>query len=208
METSGVEVGSSLPRERTPVQIDAVDLELFVDQVAKAAASGAEEIAALVDRVRPTWESVQDWVRPRPGRYMRSLAYRDENVEVLVLTWTRGAVAPVHDHGGQRCWMVGVRGALETTDYRIVSGGTAPGPALIEPFGPPRLLRAGETDRRTEEIDVHRVRTADGVDLAVSVHVYAAPIQRCLTYDVERRRCEERRLRYDFIGPRRPPSLH
>jgi len=200
MEPLIAQMGHPLPTGRKPA---ALDLELFVAQVATAAARGTSRLEGVLELARPSWESVRDWVRARPGRYTRSLAYRDEKVEVLVLTWTRGSAAPVHDHAAQRCWMVGVHGALEVTSYQRLSGGLKAGRAELEPLPGRRLLSAGEVDTPGPAADIHRVSPAPGVALAVTVHVYARPIDRCLVFDLPRQRCEERRLRYDFVGPLR-----
>lgn len=199
MHLSTAKIGSSLP-------IQGIPLDLFVDQVAEAAYLGPARLADTVGRYRPDWGSVRPWVRPRRGGYTRTLAYRDPRVEVLVLTWARGAEAPIHDHASQHCWMIAVRGTLEVIDYRRLGGTTGPGAARLEQLRPPRLLTAGEAESGTGQAEIHRVRLAPGVPLAVSVHVYARPIDRCLVFDLGRDRCSTKALSYDFLGPR-PLSL-
>lgn len=205
--------GTSFPQtgvRDAPEQDARVDLERFIERVRDAAAhDDPQAIGQAIAGFRPSWRSVGDWVRVRSGRYTRTLAYRDENVEVLVLTWARGAKTPVHDHAGQRCWMLVVHGALEVCDFRAVVGGRRPGPAYLEPLGDKRILRTGEVDARPGLSEIHAVGTAPEQELAVSVHVYAKPVDRCLVFDRRRGRCEERRLRYDFIGPRtrKEPTL-
>ena len=58
----------------------------------------------------------------KPDRYTRSLIYRNEVFEVIVLCWNVGQGSPVHDHAGQRCWMTLPQGRLEITNYSYKDG--------------------------------------------------------------------------------------
>ncbi len=54
-----------------------------------------------------------------PGDYARTLVHRDDAFELLVLTWSPGSAAPIHDHAGQDCWFVPLAGAFDLEDYAI-----------------------------------------------------------------------------------------
>src|SRR5690242_6837134 len=101
---------------------------------------------------------VEPYALLRPGRYTRTLVYRDEDMEVLVLGWGRGSRAPVHGHDGQDCCLMTVAGELEVEDYRLVAGGKAPGYALVERVGSRRTLLPGALDSRDALQDLHAVR--------------------------------------------------
>src|SRR5512146_314435 len=81
-----VRAGPAIPRS----------LESFVATVRDAA---AEQDAAALHRAvassSPLWTSVADWVRTRPARVTRTLVYRDEHVEILVLAWGEDARTPI-----------------------------------------------------------------------------------------------------------------
>jgi NitT/TauT family transport system ATP-binding protein len=179
-----------------------VEIERFVADV-RAAGDDRLKLDAVIGSAWPTWSSVAEFVRLAPGRVTRTLVYRDEAVEILVLAWARGARSPIHDHGGQASWMLMSRGELDLTDYRLMAGGTRPGVALIEPAGPTRRLTEGEWESRLSGAEVHAVRTCDDAPFAVTIQLYSRPIDRYLVYDPRRVRCEERRLTYDYVGPRR-----
>jgi NitT/TauT family transport system ATP-binding protein len=189
---------------------------LSVDEPHNSLASGPSSLAHYIHRLREAharggMHAIEQVMRESrlppavvapyalmyPGRYTRTLVYRDEDMEVLVLGWSRGSRAPVHGHDGQDCCLVTVAGELEIDDYRLVAGGEEPGYALVERVGPRRTLLPGALDSRGTAQDLHSVRPgAHGGD-AISLHVYCRPIDACLVYDPLHSRCELRQLRYD-----------
>ncbi len=136
--------------------------------------------------VRPSARSLAPHLRRARAGYRRNRVFRDDRFELLVLLWERGARTPIHGHDGQRCWLLPLAGALAATNYAVVDGGRRPGHAEVAPRERVRLL-PGAIDHRDDEDDVHEV-AVDG-DFAVSLHVYARPIDRCLVYDPAARRC-------------------
>ncbi|WNG43332.1 ATP-binding cassette domain-containing protein [Archangium minus] len=143
--------------------------------------------------------AVEPYALLQEGRYTRTLVYRDEDLEVLVLGWGRNARAPVHGHDGQECFLMTVAGELEVADYRLVAGGQEPGYALVERMGPRRTLLPGAMDHRNPDAELHSVRTGARSGFAISLHIYSRPIDSCLVYDLRRSSCELRQLRYDRV---------
>ncbi len=147
--------------------------------------------------VRLDVASLRPYLHFRRRRYTRNLVYRDARMEVMLLCWDTGTASPIHDHGGQRCWLSVQSGVLLTEDFPLLSGGREPGPARL---GPPRTLGPvgpGHVDFRDPVDSIHRVRVLQGP--AVTLHVYAGPVEECLIYDTRRHRCVSRRLSYDSI---------
>ncbi|PTL84554.1 ATP-binding cassette domain-containing protein [Vitiosangium sp. GDMCC 1.1324] len=143
--------------------------------------------------------AVEPYALLQEGRYTRTLVYRDEDLEVLVLGWGRHARAPIHGHDGQECFLMTVAGELEVADYRLVAGGQEPGYALVERMGPRRTLLPGAMDHRSPEAELHSVRTGARSGFAISLHVYSRPIDACLIFDSRRSSCELRQLHYDRV---------
>jgi len=151
--------------------------------------------ALLAEGVDPATLATPSWFRT--GGYTRNLIHRDARLAIVCLCWDAGASSPVHGHDGQRCWMAVAEGTLAVQSFAIVSGGRAPGPAVVRPRGRRERLRAGAIDARDPENDLHRVSSPFG--RAISLHVYAAPIERCLVFDLARGVCRETRLVYDTV---------
>lgn len=156
------------------------------------------EMADLLTGSDAAWPFVPGLLK-RPGSYTRTCAYREGRFEILLLNWTPGAVSPIHDHGGQHCWMYVLDGRLEVEDFVRVDAGDVPGYAHVEQSGA-RVLEAGETDLRSGRFDLHRVAIV-GNGPAVSLHVYAAPLGQYLIYHEAARRCETAFGTYDDVLP-------
>ena len=175
-------------------------LRQFILRLREAATHGGPQaIEQLLREGSLHRRSVEPYALLREGRYTRTLVYRDEDLEVLVLGWGRDARAPVHGHDGQECWLTTIAGELEVADYRLVAGGTEPGYALVERMGPRRTLLPGALDHRNPEAELHSVRTGARNGFAISLHIYSRPIDSCLVYDPRRSSCELRQLRYDRV---------
>lgn len=128
-------------------------------------------------------------------RYARTLVHRCAEFELLLLSWSPGSASPIHDHDGQDCWFVPLAGAFDLDDYAI----------LDEHDASARLTRlrarrvgAGELDRRDQYEAVHSVTPA--TPLAVSLHLYARPVDRCRVFDRKRGRWSWRLLGYDSLA--------
>lgn len=132
-----------------------------------------------------------------PGGYTRSCAYADERFEVLLLNWAAGAVSPLHDHGGQHCWMQVIEGQLIVDDYLRVDAGERPGFARLEAQGS-RHMAVGDLDLRSGRFDLHRVSAPPGVP-ALSLHIYAAPLSEFSVYDEVTQTCQTVQSTYDDV---------
>ncbi|MBV8356192.1 MAG: cysteine dioxygenase family protein [Candidatus Eremiobacteraeota bacterium] len=134
----------------------------------------------------------------RPGAYTRTCAYQDDRFEVLLLDWSPGAASPIHDHGGQHCWFVVLRGRLWIDDYVRTDRADVPGRATLEPRGA-RMLDRGDLDLRSGRFDIHRLAATDAP--ALSLHVYSRPLESFSTYDPKAQRCTVARSTYDLVLP-------
>jgi cysteine dioxygenase len=155
------------------------------------------DMAALLAATRGSWWLPGRPLLARPGGYTRTCAYADERFEVLLLNWAAGAVSPLHDHGGQHCWMEVLQGQLLVDDYLRIDAGERPGFARVEAQGS-RLMKAGDLDVRSGRFDLHRVSAPSEVP-ALSLHIYAAPLKEFLVYDETMERCHPVRGTYDQV---------
>ena len=126
------------------------------------------ELRDLVTRIAADPATWRPHVRHgTPERHFEQL-WRDDHVDVWVITWTNGNDTGFHDHDVSRGAVAVVEG--EITEERLVLG------------GPPRLLPHAAGD--TFDFDashVHRMHQ-DSDAPAVSIHAYSPPLWRMGTY--------------------------
>lgn len=121
----------------------------------------------------------------RADSYARTCVYRDDRFEVLLLDWAAGSVSSIHDHGGRHCWLTVLGGRLRVDDYERLDTGSRPGRAWLA-ARESRALETGGLDLRSGPFDLHRVTA---LEHAVSLHVYARPLDAFLIYDERAHRC-------------------
>lgn len=146
-------------------------------------------------RIRP--EELARSVVWNEERYTRHLVYNDDRFQVILLGWGIGQVSPIHDHAGQRCWMIVEQGRLQITDFQWKEG-----------EGPPLLLHNEIVGGKGDDLYldrcacVHRIANlADWQEPAMSLHVYSRPFDSCGVYCLDTGRREACDLRFDSAGP-------
>ncbi len=132
------------------------------------------DLAELRDLVSGIAADPEQW-RPlvqsdAPERHFEQL-WRDDHVDVWVISWASGNDTGFHDHDISRGAVAVVEG--EVVEERLVVGGA------------PRVLRhrAGDTFD-FDASHVHRMHQ-DAATPAVSIHAYSPPLWRMGTYVVE-----------------------
>jgi Cysteine dioxygenase type I len=132
---------------------------------------GLAELRDLVDRIAADPEQWRPLVRSDTADRHFEQLWRDDHVDVWVISWASGNDTGFHDHDVSRGAVAVVEGEL--VEERLVLGGA------------PRVLRhrAGDTFD-FDASHVHRMRQ-DAATPAVSVHAYSPPLWRMGTYAVE-----------------------
>jgi cysteine dioxygenase len=175
---------------RAPVAQLVHDLRALGDLRRRAATvdERLEGFRAPVDRL------VRHLALPRRG-YARTLVFRDDAFELLLLSWAPGSRAPIHDHASQDCWFVPLAGAFDVDEYALTA--VEQRRAWLVPLRS-RRVGEGELDHRDVHEPVHAVTPA--TPLALSLHLYARPIDRCRVFHLQRGRWSWRRLAYDRVA--------
>jgi hypothetical protein len=157
-----------------------------------------EPMTRLLSEARLDDDEILRHLRFDAERYTRHLIHRTDTVEILALAWPKHSATPIHDHAGQRCWMVAHSGVFVVDDYRQVAGSRQPGYAVVEPVRTVDNVTIGMPDfRGPGERDIHRVRLASDCDRAISIHIYARPYASCLIFDETAREAREIPMNYD-----------
>ena len=152
--------------------------------------------------------SLDRYVHFRPDAYTRNLIYTDDLIEVMALCWSPGQRTPIHTHNGQLGWMSVEEGALAVINYKWLACNAADNQNVA---GMDCLAGATELDLERREVQecfpggavntvdkaqtIHQV-VLQGKEPAISLHIYSRPIDSCVAFDLERRRCYRRQLTF------------
>lgn len=132
-------------------------------------------LAELVERVETVAVDVRAGlhdVRADPDERWHVRLYRDDAMDLWLISWTPDQGTQLHDHGGSGGAFTVVSGSLRETIW-------APGAAALRDAD----RRSGDTVVFGQRY-VHDVRNVE-TETAVSVHAYSPPLSRMGFYDVE-----------------------
>src|SRR5579872_347334 len=128
--------------------------------------------------------------------YTRTLLFKNDLFEILALHWRPNSVSAIHDHGGALCWLSVAHGTIGVENYLRTDQRNVTGFASIALEGREELP-PGAVDYRQDDVHLHRCIARDGD--AVTLHVYAHPIERFNTFDERANVCTEVTSSYDAV---------
>ena len=181
----------------------------FISAIDDAVGSGDEHAVTAALRntlcrlIRDPGVHLPDAVyAPIEDHYARREIYRSptRGYSIVAMTWGPGQGTPVHDHCGLWCVEGVWAGELEITQYELLesdgdrcrfrsAGGMQAGPGSAGSLIPPH--------------EYHTIENASTDRIAVSVHIYQAPIDHCCKFvpdTGEWYRREEATLPVDGVG--------
>lgn len=190
-----------------------VPLDEFVAGL-EAISAGVITKAALCDylkRCEPARADLERYVNWNPDRHTRNLIFRNHFIELMLICWNVGNVTPLHTHNGQLGWMVMVDGRLEVENYRVVQCSRPEGREVVgidciagatdiemKLLGTEMCEPGGALNTVDKHQTIHRIiNRAEWATPAMSLHIYSLPIESCVVFDMENKRCFRRDLEYD-----------
>lgn len=154
--------------------------------------------------------TLRPFIGTRNDHYARRHVHRGRWFDVMVLTWAPGQYTPVHNHAGNLGWVRLVRGQIREETFRLVPGASLPNAAVaadpadkggcvgLEATGDAVITSLGAVATADQKRAIHRLGNPAGEkDFTVTLHVYSLPHDCCLSFDLERRTCTRRDLKFD-----------
>ena len=122
-------------------------------------------------------------------KYTRNCLYRDDKFELILLCWRKGQGTSIHGHDGEDCWVYLLEGEMEEVLFSLDDNNH------LSQVDTQKVLPCQLTFMN-DKIGFHTLKNSfDG--LSISLHLYAKPIEHCVSYDETSERFIERQLRYD-----------
>jgi cysteine dioxygenase len=154
--------------------------------------STTAEYVVNMRKVKLTDQELEEFATFSKEGYTRHCFVNNERYEVLLLCWEKDQQTPIHSHGGQECWVKVLRGQIEEVHYKKVKEGLCKETK--------RSIREPEDiSYMNDKIGLHTLGSV-GHQRAISLHLYAAPIESCDIYDDQGRLLEEKEMAYDSVG--------
>lgn len=106
--------------------------------------------------------------------YTRNLVATDhQTYTLLLLCWNAGEESPIHDHPCDGCWLQVLEGHIQECRY------SADDLTCIADV----QVQKGDIAHMTDNLGYHKIGNP-GTLPAVSLHIYAPPIQECRTWNL------------------------
>jgi cysteine dioxygenase len=152
--------------------------------------------------------SLQPFVHFRDDSYTRNLIHRDEQIEVMAVCWQPGQRTVIHTHNGQLGWMAVCEGAVAVVNYTWLGCNAADNQNVagldclagateleLERRAVQECFPGGPVNTVDKVQTIHQV-LVQGREPALSLHIYSRPIDSCVAFDLQGRRCYRRQLSF------------
>lgn len=120
--------------------------------------------------------------------YTRNCIARTQAFEFILICWDENASTPIHGHDNKDCWMYQIEGALNEKIYKETDSG-------FETISEETLTK-NNVGFMHDNLGFHRLEN-DLPQRAMSLHIYATPIDKCLVYSDKAHKFETVELSYD-----------
>ena len=162
------------------------NIQKLIDLLSKSTIEDYNTVLDNFDFGTIDFEPYESW---SSKRYTRNCIFRNAEFELILLCWQPGQGTAIHGHDGEDCWVYLLDGEMEEVCYTIDSQRY-----LREIHS--RKFSAKQLSFMNDRIGFHRLKNInDG--RSMSLHIYAKPIENCVSFDEPSQRFIERKLSYD-----------
>lgn len=107
--------------------------------------------------------------------YTRNCIVNTEKFELILLCWEPRQITPIHDHGGEECWVKVIQGEFRETIYKVDAVGK------LDPIDSV-TSSAGGVSYMIDFMGYHSLENRSNTR-SMTLHLYAKPIRTCNSFD-------------------------
>ena len=120
--------------------------------------------------------------------YTRNCIIDTEKFQLLLLCWEEGHKTPIHDHGGEECWVKVIEGELKEVIYKKNEDDE-----LIAVKS--SISKTNQVSYMKDFMGFHSLENVSN-KRSMTLHLYAKPIRKCNIFDENSKTFEETELFY------------
>jgi cysteine dioxygenase len=147
------------------------------------------DIISSVEIPSSAFENCASWSK---DSYTRNCIFDDEKYELILLCWEPGQITPIHDHGGEECWVRVIEGEFREKIFKMDDSGEL---QTIKSS----TSKAGDISYMVDFMGCHSLENLSSTR-SMSLHLYAKPIRNCNIFDVDSNEFVRRELEYDTVS--------
>ena len=127
------------------------------------------EILRMLQLSSDSLSAYQCW---DPNSYKRNYITKNDRYELLLICWEANQQTPIHDHGGEDCWVYFLEGKF--LEVKFADQGLHPSEEGIK--------TPGSISFMNDEMGFHRLKNISN-GKSMTLHLYAKPIRSCRIFD-------------------------
>ncbi len=159
-----------IPDQQIPVALHSIEeliTALSIEKVSKY-----NEIIHRIDMSSDIFESHSSW---STESYTRNCLADNDKFELILICWQEGQITPIHNHGGEECWVRIIKGEFKETIYTEDEDGGLNVHKTI-------MSKADDVTYMIDFMGVHSIANLSNKK-SMSLHLYAKPIRSCQIFD-------------------------
>lgn len=161
-----------------------------IDELVRALSEGEQSTFGTVLRnmnlSKDEFKPHQSWSKTS---YTRNCIFENESFELILICWEGQQMTPIHDHGGEECWVYFIEGDFEEIIYTIDEN-------QHPIFSRKMNVDLGHISYMVDFMGVHRLRNCSN-DRGMSLHLYAKPIKSCHVFNEETSQFSSKEMSYN-----------
>lgn len=161
-------------------------IQHLISQLSETAIEDYTTLLQNFDFNRIDFKPYESWSNKR---YTRNCLYKDDKFEVLLLCWKPGQQTAIHGHDGEDCWVYLLEGEITEVFYSMDSDHY-----LREERS--HLINSQQLTFMNDNLGYHKLSASENCK-SISLHIYAKPIEECLSFDLKEQCFVKRKLFYD-----------
>jgi len=124
--------------------------------------------------------------------YTRNCIFENERFELILICWQSSHKTPIHDHGGEECWVKVIDGEFKETVYKLNEVSEV---NILKT----NLFKAGDISYMIDFMGCHQLKNLSS-HRALSLHLYAKPIRNCNVYDEQSKEFVQKKMSYHTVS--------
>ena len=124
--------------------------------------------------------------------YTRNCIFENERFELILICWQSSHKTPIHDHGGEECWVKVIDGEFKETVYKSNEVSEV---NILKT----NLFKAGDISYMIDFMGCHQLKNLSS-HRALSLHLYAKPIRNCNIYDEQSKEFVQKKMSYHTVS--------
>ena len=127
--------------------------------------------------------------------YTRNCIFENERFELILICWQSSHKTPIHDHGGEECWVKVIDGEFKETVYKSNEVSEVSEVNILKTT----LFKAGDISYMIDFMGCHQLKNLSS-HRALSLHLYAKPIRNCNIYDEQLKEFVQKKMSYYTVS--------